>query len=44
VIELRRAGGAERIAVETANPYRLELEDLGRAIRTGSAPLLGRDV
>ncbi len=43
VIELRRAGGAERIAVEAANPYRLELEDLGRAIRTGSAPLLGRD-
>jgi predicted dehydrogenase len=42
-IELRRAGGVERIAVEGANPYQLELEDLGRAIRTGSAPLLGRD-
>ena len=41
-IELRRAGGIERIPVERANPYRLELEDLGRAIRTGSAPLLGR--
>jgi predicted dehydrogenase len=43
VIELRRAGGIERIPVEPANPYRLELEDLGRAIRTGSSPLLGRD-
>jgi|tagenome__1003787_1003787.scaffolds.fasta_scaffold20911451_3 xylose dehydrogenase (NAD/NADP) len=43
VIELRRPGGSERIEVEPANPYRLELEDLGRAIRTGSAPLLGRD-
>jgi xylose dehydrogenase (NAD/NADP) len=42
VIELRRGGGVERIEVEAANPYRLELEDLGRAIRTGSAPLLGR--
>ena len=43
VIEVRRAGEVERIAVEAANPYQLELEDLGRAIRTGSAPLLGRD-
>ena len=42
VIELRRVGGVERIEVEAANPYRLELEDLSRAIRTGSAPLLGR--
>jgi xylose dehydrogenase (NAD/NADP) len=43
VIELRRDGGVERIAVEPANPYQLEMEDLGRAIRTGSTPLLGRD-
>ena len=43
VIELRRDDGVERIAVEAANPYRLELEDLGRAIRTGATPLLGRD-
>ncbi|MDX6560555.1 MAG: hypothetical protein QOD65_369 [Gaiellales bacterium] len=43
VIELRRDGGVERIAVDRANPYQLELEDLGRAIRTGSSPLLGRD-
>jgi D-xylose 1-dehydrogenase (NADP+, D-xylono-1,5-lactone-forming) len=43
LIELRRDGGSERIAVEAANPYQLELEDLSRAIRTGSTPLLGRD-
>jgi xylose dehydrogenase (NAD/NADP) len=43
VIELRRDGRVERIALEAANPYQLELEDLGRAIRSGSAPLLGRD-
>ena len=43
VIELRREGAVERIAVDAANPYRLELEDLGKAIRSGGAPLLGRD-
>jgi predicted dehydrogenase len=43
VIELRRDDGTQRIEVEAANPYQLELEDLGRAIRTGSAPLLGRE-
>jgi D-xylose 1-dehydrogenase (NADP+, D-xylono-1,5-lactone-forming) len=43
VIELRRPSGVERIAVEAANPYQLELEDHGRAIRTGCPPLLGRD-
>ena len=42
-IELRRDDGVERIAVEPGNPYQLEMEDLGRAIRTGSTPLLGRD-
>ena len=31
-----------RSPVEAANPYRLELEDVSRAIRTGSAPRLGR--
>ena len=36
-------GGVERIAIEASNPYQLELEDLGRAIRTGSTPLLGRE-
>ena len=43
VIELRRAGETERIAVEPANSYRLELEDLGAAIRGQGTPLLGRD-
>jgi D-xylose 1-dehydrogenase (NADP+, D-xylono-1,5-lactone-forming) len=44
VIELRRDGEAvERIELEPANPYQLELEDLGRAIRSGGAPLLGRE-
>jgi D-xylose 1-dehydrogenase (NADP+, D-xylono-1,5-lactone-forming) len=43
VIELRRDDGVERIAVEPANPYQLELEDLGRAIREGTPPLLGRE-
>jgi predicted dehydrogenase len=43
VIELRRDGQVERIELEKANPYRLELEDLGRAIRGGGAPLLGRE-
>jgi D-xylose 1-dehydrogenase (NADP+, D-xylono-1,5-lactone-forming) len=42
VIELRREGKVERIEVPGGNPYRLELEDLSRAIRTGAAPLLGR--
>ena len=43
VIELRRGGEVERITVDGANPYQLELEDLGRAIRNGTPPLLGRD-
>ncbi len=43
VIELRRDGEVERIELEPANPYQLELEDLGRAIRGGGAPLLGRE-
>jgi D-xylose 1-dehydrogenase (NADP+, D-xylono-1,5-lactone-forming) len=43
VIELRRADGLERIETERGNPYRLELENLGGAIRGEGAPLLGRD-
>ena len=43
VIELRRGGEVERIALEPANPYQLELEDLGNALRNGTKPLLGRD-
>ena len=42
VIELRRGDTVERIEVEAANPYRLELEDLNAAIRGERAPLLGR--
>jgi predicted dehydrogenase len=43
IIELRRRDGVERIEVGRANAYRLELENLGAAIR-GSAPLLlGRE-
>jgi len=33
----------EAVAVEAADPYQAELEDLSRAIRGGGAPLLGRD-
>ncbi len=43
VIELRRGGEVERIEIEPANSYRLELEDLGSAIRGRGAPLLGRE-
>ena len=43
VIELRRNGSVERIEIEAANPYRLELEDLNAAIRGERPPLLGRD-
>jgi xylose dehydrogenase (NAD/NADP) len=43
VIELRRKDGVERIEVERGNPYRLELENLGAAIRGRGAPLLGRE-
>jgi D-xylose 1-dehydrogenase (NADP+, D-xylono-1,5-lactone-forming) len=43
VIELRRGGKVERIAVEPVNSYRLELEDLGAAIRGEGMPLLGRE-
>ena len=42
VIELRRNGSVERIEVEAANPYQLELEDLNAAIRGDRPPLLGR--
>ncbi len=42
VIELRRNGSVERIEVEAANPYRLELEDMNAAVRGERPPLLGR--
>ena len=33
----------ERIEVERANSYALELDDMSAAIRDGGRPLLGRD-
>ena len=41
-LEVRRGGAVEMIPVEKADPYRLEVEDLCRAIRGGGEPLLGR--
>ena len=43
VIELRRGGGVERIELEPADSYRLEIEDLSNAIRGAADPLLGRE-
>jgi len=43
-LRLSRDGAEpERIQVEAANPYRLEVEDFSRAVRDGGAPRLGRD-
>jgi xylose dehydrogenase (NAD/NADP) len=42
VIEVRRDGSVERIEIEGANPYQLELEDMNAAIRGERPPLLGR--
>jgi predicted dehydrogenase len=42
-IEVRRDGEVERVEVERANSYRLELENLAAAIRGEAEPLLGRD-
>jgi predicted dehydrogenase len=39
---LTRDDRTEPVPVEPADPYRLEVEDLARAVRTGAAPLLGR--
>jgi xylose dehydrogenase (NAD/NADP) len=41
-LTLRRGGGVEQIPIEPENSYRLELENLGRAIRGEDNPLLGR--
>jgi predicted dehydrogenase len=43
VIELRRDGDVERIELEHADSYRLEVENLSDAIRGVAAPLLGRE-
>jgi len=42
VIELRRDDGVERIEVEAANPYQLEVESMSAAVAGGVPPLLGR--
>jgi xylose dehydrogenase (NAD/NADP) len=42
-IEVRRPDGVERIELEKANPYRLELENVGAAIRGTGELRLGRD-
>jgi D-xylose 1-dehydrogenase (NADP+, D-xylono-1,5-lactone-forming) len=43
VIEHRTAAGVQEIATEPADSYRLELENVGDAIRGRAEPLLGRD-
>jgi xylose dehydrogenase (NAD/NADP) len=42
-LRLTRGSEVAQIRIEPANPYRLELEDLSRAIRGEGTPLLGRD-
>jgi xylose dehydrogenase (NAD/NADP) len=43
VIEVRRADGVERIELDRADSYRLQLENLSDAISGVGEPLLGRD-
>jgi predicted dehydrogenase len=43
VIELRRDGASERIELEPADSYRIELENLSDAIRGEGDLLLGRE-
>ena len=43
VLELRRDGEVEEIALEPVDSYRLELENLAHAIREEMKPLLGRE-
>jgi xylose dehydrogenase (NAD/NADP) len=42
-IELRRQDGVEQIALERANSYQLELENIADAVRGDAPLLLGRD-
>jgi predicted dehydrogenase len=42
LIELRRDGGVEEIALDPVDSYRLELENLSDAIEGRGEPLLGR--
>lgn len=43
VIELRTGGETERISLELADSYRLQLENMSAAIRGRADPLLGRE-
>jgi predicted dehydrogenase len=43
VLELRREDGTERIELEPTDSYRLQLENMSRAIRGQAEPLLGRE-
>ena len=43
LIELRRDGAVERIEIERANSYRLELENVSEAAAGQAELLLGRD-
>ncbi|MGH3093166.1 MAG: Gfo/Idh/MocA family protein, partial [Gaiellaceae bacterium] len=43
VLRLRGEGGDEEIAVDAADSYRLELENVSDAIRGDATPLLGRE-
>jgi D-xylose 1-dehydrogenase (NADP+, D-xylono-1,5-lactone-forming) len=43
VIEMRRGGEVELIALEPVDSYRLEVENMSAAIRGEEPPLLGRD-
>jgi xylose dehydrogenase (NAD/NADP) len=42
-LEVRLPDGVRRVGVPSANGYALQLADVEAAIRTGSAPLLGRE-
>ena len=42
-LTIRRGDEVERVEIEPANSYMLELENLGRAIRGDTHPLLGRE-
>jgi xylose dehydrogenase (NAD/NADP) len=42
-IERRQGGEVERIEIEAASAYRLQVDNFNRAVRGSEAPLLGRD-
>jgi predicted dehydrogenase len=41
-VRIERPDGVEDVAVEAADPYARELDDLARAVRDGGAPRFGR--